>query len=176
MSGGGRGRGTGGKGRGRGNHKSIGGGPSGATKKKGLCATLVEHMFTYNEKRTADQMRNTLKQIVKHTGTIYGQHISNELHNRRVVVIAKPQHTADVLRKHEAKVSLRDKNVQRIQDARIAKEAVLRTAAQTNTDLTIPLAELQNYIADSAAKQSEPLDIILHGDVKVEHEGNWRTY
>ena len=106
MSGRGRGRGTGGKGRGRGNHKARGGGPSRATKKKGLCAALGEHMFTYNEKGAADQIRNTLKQIVKHTGTIYGQDISNELHNRRVVVIAKSQHTADVLRKHEAKVSL----------------------------------------------------------------------
>ena len=132
-------------------------------------------MFTYNEKGAADQMRNTLKQIVKHTGTIYGQDISNELHNRRVVVIAKPQHTADVLIKHEAKVSLRDNNFQRIQDARKAKEAVLITAAQTNSDLIITLAELQNDIADAEAKQSEPLDIILHGDDKVEHEGNWRT-
>ena len=61
------------------------------------------------------------------------------MHNRRVVVIAKPQYTADVLRKHEAKVTLRDNNFQRIQDASIAKEAVLITAAQTNTDLTIPL-------------------------------------
>ena len=93
-------------------------------------------MFTYNEKGAAEQMRNTLKQIVKHTGTIYGQEISNELHNRRVVVTTKHQHTADVLRKHEAKVSLIDKNFQRIQDARIAKEAVLITADQTNIDIT----------------------------------------
>ena len=62
------------------------------------------------------------------------------------MVIAKPQHTADVLRKHEAKVSLRDNNFQRIKDARIAKEVVLITASQTNTDLTITLAELQNDI------------------------------
>ena len=121
-------------------------------------------------------MRNTLKHIFKHTGTIYGQDISNELHNRRVVVISKPRHTADVLRKHAAKVSLRDNNFHRIQDARIAKEAVLLTAAQTNRYFAIPLAELQNYIEDAAAKHSEPLDIILHGDDKVEHEGNWRTY
>ena len=46
------------------------------------------------------------------------------------------------------------------------------TAAQTNTDLTITLTELQNDIADAAAKHSEPLDIILHGDDKVEYEGN----
>ena len=92
------------------------------------------------------------------------------------MVIAKPQHTADILRKHAAKVSLRDNNFQRIQDARVAKEAVLITVVQTNTDLTIPLAALQNGIEYAAAKHSEPLDIILHGDEKVEHEGNWRTY
>ena len=97
-------------------------------------------MFTYNEKGAPEQMRNTLKHIVKHTGNIYGQDIINELHNRRVVVIAKPQYTADVLRKHAAKVSLRDNNFHRIQDARIAKEAVLITAAQTNTDLAVALA------------------------------------
>ena len=133
-------------------------------------------MFTYNEKGAVDQTRNTLKQIVKHTGTTYGQEIRNELHNRIVVVIAKPQHTVDVLRKHAAKVSLRDNNFQIIKDARISKEAILITAAQTNTDLAIPLAELHNDIADAAAKHSEPLDIILNGDDKVEHEGNWRTY
>ena len=127
-------------------------------------------MFTYNKKGAADQRRNILKQIVKHTGTIYGQDISNELHNRRVVFITKPHHTADVLRKHKEKVSLRDNNFQRIQDARIANEAVLITAAQTNIDLTIPIAELNNDIADAAAKKSEPLDIILHGDDKVDHD------
>ena len=99
-------------------------------------------MFTYNEKGAAYQTRNTLKQIVKHKGTIYGQDISNELHNRRVLVIVKPHHTEDVLRKHAAKVSLRDNNFQIIKDAMIAKEAVLITASQTNTDLAIPLAEL----------------------------------
>ena len=96
-------------------------------------------MLTYNEKGAADQMRNTLKQIVKHTGTIYGQDIRNELHNMIVVGIANPQHTADVLRKLAAKVSLRDNNFQRIQDARKAKEAVLITAAQTNSDIIITL-------------------------------------
>ena len=40
MSGRGRGKGTGGKGRGRGNPKAKGGGPSGATNKKGRCAAL----------------------------------------------------------------------------------------------------------------------------------------
>ena len=80
------------------------------------------------------------------------------------------------IEKHAAKVSLRDNNFQRIQDARVAMEAVLITVVQTNTDLTIPLAAFQNGIEYAAAKHSEPLDIILQGDAKVEHEVNWRTY
>ena len=52
-------------------------------------------MFAYNEKGTADQMRTTLKQVVKYTGTIYGKYISNELHNRAVVTIDKLQHTQE---------------------------------------------------------------------------------
>ena len=91
------------------------------------------------------------------------------------MVIAKPQHTSYVLRKHAEKVSLRDNNFQIINDARIAKEAVLITADQTNIDITIPLAELQYEISYAASKHSEQLDIILHRDDKVEHEGNWRT-
>ena len=52
-------------------------------------------MCTYNKKGAADQMWTTLKQIVKYTGTIYWQDIRNELHNKAVVTIDKPQHTQE---------------------------------------------------------------------------------
>ena len=55
MGGRGSGRGTGGKCRRRGNHRYRCGGLSGATKKKGMCEALGEHMFNYNEKGAADQ-------------------------------------------------------------------------------------------------------------------------
>ena len=41
-------------------------------KRKGLCAALGEKIFTYNGKIYAYQMQTTLKQIFKHTGTVYG--------------------------------------------------------------------------------------------------------
>ena len=62
-------------------------------------------MFTYNEKGAADQMRTTLKQIVKCTDTIYGQDISNELHNRAVVTIDKPQYTQEAQDKQTFRVA-----------------------------------------------------------------------
>ena len=57
-------------GRVRGRSRGVGSSPGSTNKRKGLCAALGEHVFTYNEKGTADQMRMTLKQIVKYTGTI----------------------------------------------------------------------------------------------------------
>ena len=78
MNRGGRGRGRIGSGvRGRGRSRGVCSSPVINNKRKGLCASLGEHVFTYNEKGAADQMRTTLKQIFKYTGTIYKQDISN---------------------------------------------------------------------------------------------------
>ena len=56
------GRGHGGRGgRGRGIYKGEGRSPGITNKRKGPCAALGEHVFTYNEKGAADQMRTTLK-------------------------------------------------------------------------------------------------------------------
>ena len=63
---GGWGRGRDGRGRG-GNISTV------KSRKKGLCAALGDNIFTYNKKGAADQLSITLRQIVKHTGTIYGQ-------------------------------------------------------------------------------------------------------
>ena len=43
-------------------------------------------------------------------------------------------------------------------------------------DLDFSLAELQNEMAEELAKHEEPLDIVLFGDNKAEHEGKWKTY
>ena len=43
-------------------------------------------------------------------------------------------------------------------------------------DLNIALAELQNEMAEELAKHEEPLEIVLFGDKKAEHEVKWKTY
>ena len=94
MSGRERGGGCGrGHGRDRGS-QSIVGNPCGYTnKRKGLCAALVYRLFTYIEKVSAKKIQTSLKHIVKHTATIYGQDVGNELQNRKLFRIYKPQHT-----------------------------------------------------------------------------------
>ena len=98
-------QGRGGWGRGRGMYgRGIGGNISTVTsRKKGLCAALGDNIFTYNEKGAADQLAITLRQIVKHIGTIYGQEISNEIHNQTAVIIVKPVYDQDFLDKQVIK-------------------------------------------------------------------------
>ena len=95
---GGRVRGRGKDGRGRGGNTSTV-----TSRKKGLCATLGDNIFTYNKKGAADQLAIALRQTVKHIGTIYGQEISNKIHNRKAVIIVKPVYDQDLLHKQVIK-------------------------------------------------------------------------
>ena len=59
----------------------------------------------------------------------------------------------------------------RMEDAIIRKEEILQVALINDPDLDITLAELQNDMAEEISKQEEPLNILLFGDNKAEHEG-----
>ena len=95
---GGQGRGRGRDGRGRdSNTLTV------TSRNKGLCAALGDNIFTYNKKVEVDQLAITLPQIVKYTETIYGQKISNEIHNQTAVIIAKPVYDQNLLDKQVIK-------------------------------------------------------------------------
>ena len=117
-----------------------------------------------------------LRQIVKHITKIYRQEISNEIHNRIAVIIVKPVYDQDLLDKQVIKEGQREANFKKIQDARIHKEVILQVALINDPDLDITLSELQNEMAEEHAKYEEPLEIVLFGYNKAEHEGKWKTY
>ena len=137
---GGRGRGRDGRGRG-GNKSTV------ISRKKGLCAALGDNIFTYNEKGATDQLAITLRQIVKYIGTIYGQEISNKVHNRTALFIVKLVYNQDLLDNQVIKERLREANFKRIQDTRRRKEGTLQVALLNDQDLDITLTELQNEMA-----------------------------
>ena len=122
-------RGQGGQGRGIGRGRYVrgrGGNTSTVTSQnKGLCAALVDNIFTYNEKGAADQLAITLCQIVEHTETIYEQEISNKIHNQTAFIIVKPVYDQDLLDKQVIKEGHSEANFKRIQDDRRRKEAIL---------------------------------------------------
>jgi hypothetical protein len=145
-----RGRGTSsGCGRGRGSYYSGTG--AAVAKHKGLCAALTSHVFEYGQKGAADQMGTAWEKIVHHVGTIYGHNISNELQNKKTVVIPKPEHTQDVLDKHVERVTRHDNQQQRLADARQIQQTALEAVINAgDADAPMALAILDNQIEEAA--------------------------
>ena len=98
----------------------------------GLEAAMTDNVFTYNEKVTSDTMQKTLKMLVKHIGTLYGQDIANEIGNRTVVTISKPKHSRSVLLAHADKETLRTENYNRLLLSRQAQEILLQQSDANN--------------------------------------------
>ena len=93
-----------------------------------------------------------------------------------MVITVKPFYDRDLLDKQVIKERQREAHFKRIQDARRRKEALLHMALLNELDLDITLADIQNNIAEELAKNEEPLEIVLFGNNKSEHEGKWKTY
>ncbi len=177
MSGGkGRGnRGRGGRGRGRGN--SYSGTGATAAKHKGLCSALGNHVFDYGQKAAADQMRTTWEKIVHHAGTIYGHDISNELLNKKLVVIPEPEYTPEVLVKHQERVLRNESQQQRLQTARVTQQNALSLAvAAGDADAPMKLAILENEIEEAVYRETMDLPIKLNKLEKTHHDNEWRTF
>jgi hypothetical protein len=156
-------------------------GASGAVAKhKGLCAALSNHVFDYGQKGAADQMRTTWEKIVHHVGTIYGHDISNELQNKKTVVISKPEHTQDVLDKHAERVTRHNNQEQHLAKARLQPRRKFwsQQSAVKEKDAEAPmqLAILENKIEESAYQASIELPIAMNETEKTEHSNDWRTY
>jgi hypothetical protein len=170
---GGRGRG----GRGQGNSYS---GLSGAlAKHKGLCAALGIHVFDYyGQKGAADQMQTTWEKIVHHVRTICDHNISNELQNKKTVIIDEPKHTQDVLDKHTAKEVRRQTQQTRLDQARLLHKTQLEgeVDAGTNTDTPMLLAILDNEIDEVIYQATLALPIKLDDMEQTHHHNKWRTY
>jgi hypothetical protein len=169
---GGRGRG----GRGRGNTYS---GLSGAlAKHKGLCAALGIHVFDYGQKGAAgDQMRTTWEKIVHHVGTIYGHDISNELQNKKTVIINEPKHTQDVLDKHAANEVRRQTQQTTLDQARLLQKTQLEAEAEAGTNMDAPmlLAILDNEIDEAIYQATLALPIKLGDMEQTHHYNKWRS-
>ena len=130
-------------------------------KHKGLCAALGIHVFDYGQKGAADQMRTTWKKIVHHVGTIYGHDISNELQNKKTVIIDEPIHTQDVLDKHAAKEVRRQTQETRLDQASLLQKTQLEAEvdAGTNTDAPMLLAILDNEFDEAIYQATLALPI-----------------
>ena len=129
MSGRGRGRGRGKGGRGKGKGRGSSHVPATSAKAKGLCAALGNHVFEYGQKESADQVRTTWDKVVQYSGTIYGHDISNELQNKKTLVIQEPEYSQDTLTEHADATQRRIEQHVRVRAVRTTKKLVLEALA-----------------------------------------------
>jgi Reverse transcriptase (RNA-dependent DNA polymerase) len=178
----GKGNGRGGRGKndrsglGRGRGQNYTG--TSKTQRTGLCKALDSNVFDYGHKAAADQMRTSWEKLVQYVGTTYGQDISNELHNKTVVVLPEPAHTAAVLTRHAARVQMIRTGQANLQQARRAQKVILQAAVQAGNDPEAPmkLAILNNAIAEGDFELNMEVPIDLTDSEKTQHNNEWRTY
>ena len=48
-------------------------------------------------------MRTSWKKLVQYVGTNYAEDISNELQNKKTVTLNKPEHTPEILARHDTR-------------------------------------------------------------------------
>ena len=108
---GGRGNNNGGRGKGRGdNHANTN-----STAKRGLCAALGKNAFDCGHKAAADEMKTSWEKVVQHVGTTHGQDISNKLQNKVYISTNKLCHSAAMLQRHAARVTVMVKSQDNLQ-------------------------------------------------------------
>jgi hypothetical protein len=153
-------KGCGGRGRGRGS--SCTGTGTAAAKHNGLCIDIGNHVFDYGQKEAADQMRTTWEKTVHHMGAIYGHEISNELLNKKTVIIPEPAYTQEVMDKHDLQELRHKSQQQRLAKARRIQSTALKTADKdVNTGPTMKMAILENEVEEATYQDTIELPIKL---------------
>ena len=172
-----------GGGRGRGGGRSTGGRSSSTTTipkntHKGLCAELEGNVFDIGQRTSADLLRTTLEKIIQYVGAKYGEDIAAEIDNRAITSLSAPTHTAEVLRKHAAKQTLKRGQQNALLTAHQAISAELEaqiTAAPTPA-LSLQLVQNNNIVAQLQLEIAESIPIKLEEEEKVEYDSRVKSH
>jgi hypothetical protein len=124
-------------------------------------------------------MRTTWEKIVHHVGTtIYGRDISNELQNKKTIMIDEPKYMQSVLDKHADKEVRRQTQQFRLEQARLLQKTNLEAAVTAGTDPEAPmlLALLDNEIDEATYQATLVLPIKVDDMEQTHHYNEWRTY
>jgi hypothetical protein len=169
------GRGPGGRG---GRTGSTKGPPTGGTasKTKGLCDNLGDHVFTYGTRGSANQMRRTWKQIITYVGNAYSGDIQTELHDRTTYTIPPPTYSEAVLDAHRAMQKEREEELE--EEVQFHQDTIKQLKARPDQDAAtiVAISDLELIIKRLKKKASKDLPIILTGNDKDAHDSLWKAH
>jgi hypothetical protein len=125
-------------------------------------------------------MRTTWEKIVHHVGTIYGQDISNELLNKKRVILSEPEYSTETLAKHALKVARNATQAARLMEAREVQRTMLQEAVNEglDADTIMEPAILENEIEEAPIFQGQTEIPIKLTDIEDVHsyKNQWRTF
>ena len=146
-----------------------------ATTKKGLCKSLGGNVSDYGQKAAADQMQTSWEKITEYVGTLYGQDISNGLHNKTTVAIAEPTLPDAVILRNAVRVVVIRNGHGNIQGTRRVGEELLQLAVDEGLEARAPMMELailQNEIAAGELELSEQVPVQLTDSKKTQNNNH----
>lgn len=174
------GRNAGGRGRGGGKASGRTSSISATTKcaQKGLCAELEGNVFDIGQRTSADLLRTTLEKLIQYVGAKYGEDIANELENRQPNVMALPQHTPEVQRKHTSKVALKRTQQNALLGAHQTMAVNIQAELDTNPNpaRTLELVHINNEIAQLQHDLTEDTPIKLDDEEKVAYDSKVKSH
>jgi hypothetical protein len=132
-------------------------------------------VFDHGQKGAADQMRTTWENTVHHVGTVCDHDISNELHNKKTVIIQKPKHAQEALDEHAERETRHNNQERCLANAREDQETAPQAAVTAAADPEAPmlLALLENQIKEAAHQATVNLPIKLDKTKQTEHDIAW---
>ena len=93
------------------------------------------------------------------------------------MVIPEPTHSQEILNRHMCKVKMRIITHTRLREARIkVLESLAADAAIKNMDALLKTEDIHNKTEEPDLYIQEPLQIILTGNERYNHDAKWRRY
>lgn len=162
--GGGRGGGAG-RGKGYTGHKTA--------PQVGLEKELGRNIFDYGGKGAADLMKTSWEKVCQFAGKTYGETIATEMRTETRTTMTPPQYDQAILTREQQRATI---VTQSLTDLQTARRATL-TAMQAEADRDLVAEQvLQNEIAMGEFKLTQPVEMELTREEKMEHQLALKSY
>ena len=137
-----------------------------------MCADLEGNVFDIGQRTSADLLRTTLEKTIQYVGTKYGEDIAKEIESRTTTSTSAPSHTAEVLRKHAAKILLKRSQQTALLMAHqaITTELEAQIASAPSAALSLQLVRNNNVVAQLRHEINEDIPMKLEEEEKVEYD------
>jgi len=146
------------------------------TTKVGLCKELEGHIFDYGGHGAADLVRVTQDKIHQYVGIKIGEDISNEIKNKKVVVLTPPKYSDAIKHRHQEYEKLVRRKQSNLMKALEVKLSTLQAKQVAGDDVALDIANLQNDIDELEYESCQEVPHKLTMEEAAGYSNNAKTH